>query len=506
MRWLSRLWLGIGLTFSLAAQENRLQYWRQLQQERETKLVREYLEPADGLSLGRMEAVEACWKSNLRLKAAALEPAKERSNKLREEGIFDPVLRASIARSRLTQLLSVGNDTTLQAGEGTNYTAELSHLTAEGVRYSLVYRNALDRFLFNQLGVPGLSGNGSLFISLTVPILRGNGSAVTTAEIAKAEKRYQAALSALQELSFQEGGRVLNTYFQLILARRILRSRIHSMVSAERLLELVKETIKEGRAAAYETFEIEQQILQRQSDVDDSLRMVVLHEHELRRQMGLPTGGLRILPKDEVSFLPDVSEWRLPALLAEARQLRPIIAQARANLELAQVEQTRQENLAQPQLDFFTDYRVTQPAGAQSSNQGGGNNWQVGLQFSTPLGNREAEGLLERAKAEVEQAQFRVEDATALVEAEVSEALEEVKIQRRRAQSARAATLKAQEFSQAEENRFLAGYTAASRAIFSQQQETNSREYEARVEVDLLVSEAKLLTALGFVVPERSKL
>lgn len=479
----------------------RLKFWSEAQEKREKLMLAEYLEPADSERWSRKDVLNSVWRHNLTLRAAEINPEKERANLLSEEGIFDPVLRASVARSRLTELIGVGSDTVLQAREGTNLNAEVEHLTGEGVRYSLVYRNALDRYLFNQLGVPGVSGNGSLFVSMTVPLLKGQGSLVTSGNVAKAEKRYLAAMAEVQEQYFELGGQALTAYFNLVLARRVLRSRIHSLTQVERFQSLLEDTIQEGRAAAYERFEIEQNAQQRLSDIEDALRLVIIAEHSLRRLMGVKVANTRVIPVEEDSFLEPPAGIKLSEMQDQARRNRPMVRQARYNLEVAEIERARQENLAQPQLDFYSDYRVTQQGATGQGSSGSGNNWQFGLQFSTALGNRLADGLVRRAQLDEEQAKVRIVDAQARVDSEVSEAWEEWQIQKRRVGQARQATLRALDFARAEEERFLAGYTAASRAILAQQQSVNSTEYEARVAVDLLLSETKLLRVMGFVLP-----
>jgi outer membrane protein TolC len=481
---------------------NRIHFASTEQDAVDEKRRKDLLEPEGSVRLGRLQAVEEGWKSNLSLRAERLQPEKERAAILSEEGIFDPLLRASIARSRLTELIGLTNSNALQTREGTNINAEIEHLTAEGIRYSLVYRNSLDRYLFNQVGLPGVSGNGSVYVSLTVPILKGNGSLVTTANIAKAERRYQAAMAAVQEQSHEIGGKILSAYYNLILSRRVVNSRIHSLGQVERHIQLLEFTIAEGRSAPFELFEARQQAIQRDGDVQDGMRLVIVAEHDLRRLMGRNQSSERIIPVDEMPVIPDCDQMSLESLQAQARMQRPVVSQARFAYDEAEIERKRNENLAQPQLDFYTDYRITQQGATDQGSLGSGNNWQFGLQFSTPLGNRQSEGLALKSKAEVEQASLRIADAIQRVDTEVSLAWEEARVQKRRVERAAEATRFASSFARAEEERFLAGYIDSSRAIFSQQQEVNSTEYEARVFVDYLLAQAKLLRALGFSVPE----
>lgn len=481
---------------------NRIHFATAEQDALDEKRRKDLLEPEGSERLSRLQAVEEGWRSNLALRAERLQPEKEKAAILSEEGIFDPLFRASIARSRLSELIGLTNSSALQSREGTNINAELEHLTAEGISYSLVYRNSLDRYLFNQVGLPGVSGNGSVYVSLTVPILKGNGSLVTTANIAKAERRYQAAMAAVQEQSHEIGGKILSAYYNLILARRVVSSRIHSLGQVERHIQLLEFTIAEGRSAPFELFEARQQAIQRDGDVQDGMRLVVVAEHDLRRLMGRNVSSERIIPIDEMPVIPDSDKLELKALQAQARLQRPVIAQARFAYDEAEIERQRNENLAQPQFDFYTDYRITQQGATGQGSLGSGNNWQFGFQFAQPLGNRQAEGLALKSKAEIEQASLRIADAIQRVDSEVSMAWEEVRVQKRRVQRATEATRFASSFARAEEERFLAGYIDSSRAIFSQQQEVNSTEYEARVFVDYLLAQAKLLRTLGFSVPE----
>ncbi len=156
-------------------------------------------------------------------------------------------------------------------------------------------------------------------------------------------------------------------------------------------------------------------------------------ELELRRLIGLPVNDGRVIQPSDVpitaEFLPD---WYVA--LAEALTRRTELRRQKWNIKSLDLQLIAAENLANPRLDFVSLYKVNMfgdnlfgdndddaagtAQGLQSAyerlTQGSETGWQVGLQFSMPLGLRSA--LAQVRNLELRLAQAREVLATQEIE------------------------------------------------------------------------------------------
>lgn len=129
-------------------------------------------------------------------------------------------------------------------------------------------------------------------------------------------------------------------------------------------------------------------------------------EAHLRLLMGLPVNdGKVIRPSDEPLTAELVPDWG--TALAQAYQLRPEIRRQKWNIRSLDLQRKAAENLTLPRLDFVSSYQVngfgdnlldggssasSGPFGSAYRNLANGNQtgWNLGLQYSVPVGRRYA--------------------------------------------------------------------------------------------------------------------
>lgn len=160
-------------------------------------------------------------------------------------------------------------------------------------------------------------------------------------------------------------------------------------------------------------------------------------ELQLRRMCGLPTNDGRIIrPCDEPSVAEVRNNWDVS--LATAFAKREELRQQRWNVKSIELQLKAAENLANPQLNLVSSYQVNgfgkdlfgdpgKPgtAGAQLTNytrtlySGNQTGWNVGLQFSMPIG-------LRNAHATVRNTELRLMKAHAALDAQEVEICHEV--------------------------------------------------------------------------------
>jgi len=164
---------------------------------------------------------------------------------------------------------------------------------------------------------------------------------------------------------------------------------------------------------------------------------VQIAERRLRLLMGLPaTGDQLIRPADEPTMAPVAFEW--PALTTEALVRREELRRQRWVIKSRELELAASQNFLKPNLDLVARYRLrgfgheltdTDPGNESSyANQFTAEHqeWQVGAEFSMPLGFRQGHTAVRNAEVRLCQAKAVLREEERTVVSELSTAVDEV--------------------------------------------------------------------------------
>lgn len=175
--------------------------------------------------------------------------------------------------------------------------------------------------------------------------------------------------------------------------------------------------------------EVRESYVQLEGTADVALDQVYAAEAELRRLLGLPVNDGRVIrPTDEPVTAEVVPDW--VASLAAALSQRPELRRQKWNIKSTLLQLEAAKNLTLPRLDFVASTQINafgdQLLGGSPDGVGGtlGNaydriadadqtGWNMGLEFSTPLGRRFAQS--QSRNLELQLAKYR----TALQQQEV---------------------------------------------------------------------------------------
>ncbi len=455
------------------------------------------LEPSNALRLHLDESLAFGLQHNLTLWVAEVEPSLAKTEETLAAGLFDPLFRSLVSRGGLSQLFATDINQILGYNQQLLTRAGLEQTTSMGVRYSVEYRTGTDSFLQSALGLGGISRRTtSTFFNLVVPLLRGAGRDANEGPLRAAEFRTRRATSLLSERTLETAALIQKTYWELVAKRKQMGIQLRAQSHARRLRTYLEIEIAEGRAAPYEAFEAEQNLGLIEIELEDRRRGLILQEQYLLRVMGLDPNLGRVVPLDDLSA-PDEQSSDLQAWVEKALAGRPEIRAARLEIEALQAESVTLTNRLLPQLDLIGDYRTS-----TGSNLLGTDAWQVSLQLSLPIGNHQALARAERKNLELKQAQRIVERSLQDIVNDTSLAYKSLGFHQerwRRAQMTRSYALLR---SQAEGERFLAGFTPAHRVVFAQQYEVLSLQKEAEAKLDYTLSRVDLERAVGAALPE----
>lgn len=352
--------------------------------------------------------------------------------------------------------------------------------------------------------------------SLLQPLLRGASSAVIDA--ADHNARYDLNLAALSRLQIAQTVllQVLNLAEQLALARADLALRLASRDLARDQLRETRAKIAAGRQPEIAELQIRQTIAQR----EEASLVVQRNLHELdvklRRSLGLPVGP------DLASLNPEPIVFDLPAdepvkqVVQQAMQRNPRLRSADLALDKAEFNLRGAKDLLLPRLDASAGVgSLAQDGDALAvwqrllSNQDGFN-WHLGVMFSMPLENREAEGRVDDAQLAVERAHADLDEAQAALREELSLAMHELNLAKERIRVGKVSRDLAARSADGETERHNLGLTTTFELLEAQEklrqaefalQKAHSDLNLARIRV--LAARGELLDACGLSLPKQ---
>jgi outer membrane protein TolC len=243
--------------------------------------------------------------------------------------------------------------------------------------------------------------NSGVELSYVQPLLRGRGVDVNLAPIVlariDAERSYFQLKDSVQELV--RG--VIDAYWALVFARTDLWARRQQVDQGRFAFERARAQFEEAIINVGEYSQTRLAFATFQANLVTAEANVIQQEAALRNILGLlPTDARRLVPTT-----PPTSEridFAWEGLLNLAQQQRPDIIELKLILEADQQQLLVAQNQAQPQLDAVALYRWNglegqTPSGAfVSTDPGASTDWTLGVNFSVPLGLRQARAELRR--------------------------------------------------------------------------------------------------------------
>lgn len=252
-----------------------------------------------------------------------------------------------------------------------------------------------------------------------------------------------------QEIIF----RVVNSYYQVLLAKKQLEVAEQSMKTAEAILERSKNRFESGVVVESDYLSAQVRVASRKEEVIRAQHDLAFAQAQLATAMGLPAGT-------EFSPTETLAEKSLPAASLEDAEKQAV--QARPDLNgLRSQEAAQKQSVAiakssfGPRISAFADWEADNPTFIAG---GGGNNWLAGVQVQIDLftgGAKRAELSRERAmEAKVAAAEEMTTDEIRL---EVRRAYYDLDSARQQIDVARASIAESQEGLRINQNRYDSG-------------------------------------------------
>ena len=250
---------------------------------------------------------------------------------------------------------------------------------------------------FGQLAPLNPQTTSNMSLGYTQPLLRGAGMRANLAPIVIARIETERSFFQLKRALQDQMASVIEGYWNLVAARVDVWATEQQIKQAEFSLRLATAEQAIGRKDASDRAQASSSLANFRANLIAANNTVLQREAALRNVLGLPPWDeARIVPATEPRFDRVPLDWQ--ELVDLAAQRRPDLVELKLILEADEQQIIIANNNALPQLDAAGLYRWNGLSGEMPAGNGiasgAGNDWTLGVNFSVPLGLRQAKAQL----------------------------------------------------------------------------------------------------------------
>jgi outer membrane protein len=446
--------------------------------------------------------------------------------------LYDPTVSGQAAyfrRSDQNSLVSLGTTTTAE-NQPQSYLS-----TGIDFQEGFSIGAQLDAFVDNASQVLYASNSQynpfhapSTSFTLTQPLLRGAGRGVNLRfiRIAQLDRGASRLVFAQQLLSTVYG--ISRLYYDLVSLGENVGVQEETLAAAQRLYQDDKNQVDQGTLAPIE--------LTRTAALLSSSRLALIQaqaeyrqqeailRQQLLRKLGDPSADfVSIVPQDRITVPDDPPNLDIPALIGDALDHRPDLAQAALQVKTDEISANAAKNYVKPGLYVYGNAQtrgsyISPILGVGSTgngmvtvpgdlNQGGlklSTVYQGGLQLSLPLRNRIAQADAARDEIQLRQAQGR----SLQLENQIRQQIENAAIALENAHQAYAAAVESrnyqQQLLQAEKDKFSVGESTNYLIVQDEAYLAQARSTEVAARSDWMKARIGLDQSLGNLLEKNS--
>ena len=479
------------------------------------------------LLLSERDAIEMALKNNLGVNLRRLDRVFStwEAEKLRSE--YDPITSFGFNWDRTnapTDSILAGGDTITDIF--TNYDFSFRKPFSKGSSIEAAFSGARNRStnFFASL-VPAIDTD--LKIEFRQNLLRGLGKIDTEYLLEVARNKIDISEMEFTQQVLDTVTEVQTAYWDLLFSLRDIDVKEKSLQLAQEILSQNQARFEVGSAARLEVVEAEAEVASRTEQlvrsefrsrqIQDRL-VILITSFEDPREL-----NAAILPTQR-PFVPDPVSDSFGLLMSRARERRPELLQADAEIVNSRVELDRTRNQLKPELDMVLAFRLIglggnrvirdfsggfenppivgfEPGGVGNSFEqlfsGDFYGYTVGLDLRLPFGNVDARADNAKAQINLQRAELQRQDAAQRVAQEIREALTEIEMNRASLEAASATVRLGRERLEGEQARFEVGQSTTRTVIETQRDLLLATVTELRAQVNLIKSHVQLDRATG---------
>lgn len=470
--------------------------------------------PPGPLKVSVTEAILLCLENNRSLVVERMNPAIRQIDEETERAVFDPTTKVELSagREKGERLAKSGSQTEAFTTDDAEGLLSLEQYFPTGTTVALeagmqINDAALyeDSFYSTRLGM-----------TVTQALLRGYGTDVNRARLQQA--RIDTRMSAYELRGFTEAlvADVEQTYWDYALALRQIEIVEKSLNVARQQRSETEELIAVGRLAKSEIAAVQAEVAAQDQALIEARAKKESLRLQLLRLLNPPGPGiwLREVALIHQPTLPEIKIEDVALHVAVSMRMRPVLNQARLEIERGDIELVKTRNGLLPLLDLFVTLGKSGYAQSFGGSIGGmdedGYDALAGVRLNVPVFNREAKALHRRALLTRKQTQNAMESLSQLVEVDVRTAHIEVNRTQQQISASSATRRFDEEKLRIETEKLRVGKSTSFLVAQAQRDLLASRIAEVRALtdylkalVDLYRQDGSLLERRGIVAPGR---
>jgi len=422
---------------------------------------------------------------------------------------FDATLGLELSTGRKTQqLASAFSSPNRMENDNDNWELSLAQKLVSGADYQFDFTNNRNKTNSKTAGLnPSYSSEFQL--SLTQPLLKNFGVDLNKSNIHIANNDVDISDYEFKTKAIDVVSDVENTYWDFVFTLRDLEVKQKSLERAQDLQRRVKAQVLVGTMAPIETLQAESEVASReeflltaQDSIDDNQDKL---KNILNIDFSSPEGLSPIYPSSHANVL--IEDFNFNEIVKMALSNRPDYLAKKKDLENKDILVKYQKNQIYPSVDLVGSLGINGLSGEaititsgtfQGTSAYGGSygnslsdalsteyyNWELGVKFSYPLGNRSAKSKLSASRLEKSQSILCIKGLEKKIILEVRESARQLKTDSKRIKAATVAKKLAEEKLKAEEKKFEVGLSTSFNVLKFQEDLAEAQSNEIKTIID----------------------
>ena len=422
---------------------------------------------------------------------------------------FDATLGLELSTGRKTQqLASAFSSPNRMENDNANWDLSLSQKLVTGANYQFDFTNNRNKTNSKTAGLnPSYSSEFQL--SLTQPLLKNFGIDLNKRNIHIAKNEVNISDHEFKTKVIDAVSEIENTYWDFVFTLRDLEVKQKSLERAKDLQRRVKVQVLVGTMAPIETLQAESEVASREEFLLTAQDSIEDNQDKLKNILNIdfssPEGLSPIYPSSHATVL--IEDFNFNEIVKMALSNRPDYLAKKKDLENKDILVQYQENQIYPSVDLvgslglngLSGEAVTITSGTfQGRSAYGGSydnsltdtlstkyyDWEFGVKFSYPLGNRSAKSKLSASRLEKAQLILGIKDLEKKIILEVRESARQLKTDSKRIKAATVAKKLAEAKLKAEEKKFEVGLSTSFNVLKFQEDLAKAQSNEIKTIID----------------------
>jgi len=422
---------------------------------------------------------------------------------------FDATLGLELSTARKTQqLASAFSSPNRMENDNDNWDLSLSQKLVTGANYQFDFTNNRNKTNSATAGLnPSYSSEFQL--SLTQPLLKNFGIDLNKRNIHIAKNEVDISDHEFKTKVIETVSEVENIYWDFVFTLGDLEVKQKSLERAKDLQRRVKAQVLVGIMAPIETLQAESEVASREEFLLSAQDSIDDNQDKLKNILNIdfssPEGLSPIYPSNQANVL--IVDFDFNEIVKMALSNRPDYLAKKKDLENKNILVKYQENQIYPSVDLVGSLGINGLSGEattitsgtfQGTSAYGGSygnsltdalstnyyDWELGVKFSYPLGNRSAKSKLSASRLEKAQLILGIKDLEKKIILEVRESARQLKTDSKRIKAATVAKKLAEEKLKAEETKFEVGLSTSFNVLTFQEDLAEAQSNEIKTIID----------------------